>query len=215
MVWIDKAAGFTLVCCVALLATQSRAEPAQDTTPEPKAEAKADKPKAEAKADKKEPATGKSEAEPSSEKPTADTGSGTLRKSMEKGVSEINAVLTKARKKGDASRIACVLDKRQRAERVMEVATGELIVLEGESEAQERSFAQQKLTAASGKLEELVVQARQCAGEDGPQSLNATENQLEREDLVPHNDPTAVPAGNPGVPPPLDPGRPIVSSAVR
>lgn len=213
MAWVDKAAqlgaGFTLVCCVVLLATNSRAEPA----PKPSPEAKSDS-KAAAKTDQSE-AEPEAKTPPASDKPSTDPGAGTLRKSMEKGVTEINTVLTKARKKGDASRIACVLDKRQRAERVMEVATGELIVLEGQSEAPERSFALQKLNAASGKLEELVVQARQCAGEDGPQSLNVTENQLDREDLVPHNDPTAVPPGNPGVPPPLDPGRPIVSSAVR
>ncbi len=195
--WFDNAtrigAGFALVAGVVLIAGYSQAEPAA-------------KP-ADAKAKVDAPAPAPAAA-------SADVGK--VRRSMEKGVTEINTVLTKARKQGDASRIACVLDKRQRAERVMEVATGEIIVLEDSAgETQEKSFAMQKLNAASDKLEELVVQARQCAGEEGPQSLNVTQNQLEREDLVPHNDPTAVPSGNPGVPPPLDPGRPIVSSAVR
>lgn len=200
--WFDNAtrfaAGVALVAGVVFLAGQSQAEPAPDTSDKPAAKAET-----------------KSGEQSKAEDAVVPGEASKVRQSMEKGVTEINTVLTKARKQGDASRIACVLDKRQRADRVMELATGELIVLEGAAQPQEKSFAMQKLNAASGKLEELVVQARQCAGDAGPRSLNVTENQLEREDLVPHNDPTSVPPGNPGVPPPLDPGRPIVSSAVH
>ena len=145
--------------------------------------------------------------------PAAPLDVGTTRGSIERGMTELGTLLTRARQSGDTVRIACVQDKRDRAEIVLEVATGEILVLQDPgADGQTRAFAGEKLSEAAGRLSGLVGQARACQG-GGEEAQGGGQNASTQPKTVIPLDPTfTVPTG-PRLPPRIDP-RPPVASAV-
>lgn len=145
--------------------------------------------------------------------PAAPLDVGTTRSSIERGMTELGTLLTRARQSGDTVRIACVQDKRDRAEIVLEVATGEILVLQDPgADGQTRAFAGEKLSEAAGRLSGLVGQARACQG-GGEEAQGGGQNASTQPKTVIPLDPTfTVPTG-PRLPPRIDP-RPPVASAV-
>ena len=128
-------------------------------------------------------------------------------------MTELGTLLTRARQSGDSVRIACVQDKRDRAEIVLEVATGEILVLQDPGvDGQSRALAGEKLSEAADRMSGLVGQARasQGGGLDGP---GGGQNETNQPKSVIPNDPTSTVPTNPRLPPRIDP-RPPVASAV-
>lgn len=133
------------------------------------------------------------------------------RNTIEGGMSELGTLLMRARQSGDGVRIACVQDKRDRAEIVLEVATGEILVLQDPGvDGQSRAFAGEKLGEAADRLSGLVSQARACQGgdEDAGQAGNNEANQPKT--VIP-NDPTSTVPTGPRLPPRIDPRPPVAS----
>lgn len=114
-----------------------------------------------------------------------------------------------AKADNDAVRAACVQDKLERGQAVMEVATGELMVVrDSGSTSQQKAFAIEKLQEASARLGRIVGEARVCRGELGPEDEDdVTRNEVDEPVTVPIADPTQV-GGDPPVPPPVDDHRP-------
>ncbi len=96
----------------------------------------------------------------------------------------------------------------------MELATGEMLVIRDQSASNEaRSFAAEKLQAASERLDDLVEQAKECAGDKSPEdSDDETRNEVEEEPTIPIADPTLGGGVGgtkpPRLPPPVDDGMP-------
>ena len=129
---------------------------------------------------------------------------------MEGDLAEIGEYAAEAREDGDLQRMACIRDVQKRAQGVMEVATGELLVLRDAGTTPEaRAFAAEKLRAAAERLRQLVERARECAGEaEAEDEDDATRNKADQPQTVPLEDPTEA-ALDP-VPPPVDDTRPPV-----
>lgn len=145
--------------------------------------------------------------------PAAPLDVGTTRSSIERGMTELGTLLTRARQSGDTVRIACVQDKRDRAEIVLEVATGEILVLQDPgADGQTRAFAGEKLSEAAGRLSNLVGQARACQG-GGEEAQGGGQNASTQPKTVIPLDPTSTVPTGPRLPPRIDP-RPPVASAV-
>jgi hypothetical protein len=145
--------------------------------------------------------------------PAAPLDVGTSRSSIERGMTELGTLLTRARQSGDTVRIACVQDKRDRAEIVLEVATGEILVLQDPgADGQTRAFAGEKLSEAAGRLSGLVGQARACQG-GGEEAQGGGQNASTQPKTVIPLDPTSTVPTGPRLPPRIDP-RPPVASAV-
>jgi hypothetical protein len=129
-------------------------------------------------------------------------------------MTELGTLLTRARQSGDMARTACVQDKRDRAEIVLEVATGELLVLQDPAaDGQSRAFAGEKLGEAAERISGLVGQARACQGGDD-EKRNAAQNTANQPKTVIPTDPTS---SNPGVqrlPPRIDPRPPVASPVI-
>jgi hypothetical protein len=136
---------------------------------------------------------------------------GSARGTIERGMTELGTLLTRARQSGDIVRVACVQDKRDRAEVVLEVATGEILVLQDPGvDGQSRAFAGEKLSEAADNLSGLVDQARACQGgnDDGQR---ASQNEANQPKTVMPNDPTSSSPGSPRLPPRIDPRPPVAS----
>lgn len=139
-----------------------------------------------------------------------------VQRDMESDMSVLGELASDAKRDADLVRAACVLDKQERAQGVMELATGELLVIRDSTAAAEaRSFAVEKLQASADRLDDLVQQARDCVGDQTPEmSDDETRNQVQEEPTIPIADPTvggAVGGGKPpGLPPPVDDGVPPV-----
>lgn len=137
-----------------------------------------------------------------------------IRRDMEQNMSELGDLASDAKRDSDLVRAACVLDKQERAQGVMELATGEILVIRDEgSSAESRGFAAEKLEAASDRLDGLVEQARECAGDKTPElSDDETRNELDEQPTIPIPDPTVGGGAGggkpPAVPPPVDDGMP-------
>jgi hypothetical protein len=152
---------------------------------------------------------------PPSEDETTDRGPDTravpgLRQRLEEGMQTLGELAQRARSDTDLVRAQCVLDKQERAQGVMEVATGELLLL-GDSSAtqQQKAFAVEKLAAATERLDLLVDAARTCTGDTSPEETDdVTHTDVDESSAIPVADPT-VPAESP-VPPPIDDSRPPV-----
>lgn len=141
---------------------------------------------------------------------------GEVRRRMEQDLAEIGKIAQKARREGDMVKIACATDKEDRASTVMDVATPEIVVLQDKSaDGQAKSFATDKLQAASARLGKLLEEARACTGMPAAGGNDGTTNQVDESRNVPPRDPTAGPSSGPGAPPPIDPGRPPVTSPVQ
>jgi hypothetical protein len=148
------------------------------------------------------------EAPAASAKPVA-----VLRQDMEARMGELGELAANARSDTDLVRAACVLEKEERAQGVMELATSELLVIrDSAATEQQRAFATEKLAAAAERLDSLVKQARECTGDQSPEiEDDLTDNDETVVPLVPEADPTrsggAPPQPTP-VPPSVDDQRP-------
>lgn len=150
-------------------------------------------------------------AAPAPAAPTLSVGA--ARGTIEGGMTELGTLLTRARQSGDSVRIACVQDKRDRAEIVLEVATGEILVLQDPgADGQTRAFAGEKLAEAAERLSGLVGQARACQG-GGDEAQAGGQNEANQPKSVIPEDPTSTVPTGPRLPPRIDP-RPPVASAV-
>jgi hypothetical protein len=150
------------------------------------------------------------------DKPAKAAPVGSLRSSMEQDLAEIGKIAQKAQRDGDMVKIACVTDKQDRAEGVMDVATPEIAVLQGEgADPTSQSFAGEKLEAAALRLGKLLDEARACTGSPAEAGDQNGENVVDEGSRLPPEDPTASPGSGPGGLPPLDPSRPPVASPVR
>ncbi len=139
-----------------------------------------------------------------------------IRSSMEQDLAEIGKIAQKAQRDGDMVKIACVTDKQDRAEGVMDVATPEIALLQGEGgEPSSQSFAGEKLEAAALRLGKLLDEARACTGSPAEAGEQNGQNVVDEGNGLPPEDPTASPGSGPGGVPPLDPSRPPVASPVR
>lgn len=148
--------------------------------------------------------------------PTANVSVAAVNRDMEADMAALGDIATDAKRDTDLVRAACVLDKQERAQGVMELATGELLVIRDSSAtAEARSFAVEKLQAAASRLDDLVQQAKDCVGDQSPDmSEDETKNEVENAPLIPILDPTVggtVGGGKPpGMPPPVDDAVPPV-----
>lgn len=132
-----------------------------------------------------------------------------IQRDMEDGMSKLGDLASDAKRDSDLVKAACVLDKQERAQGVMELATGEILVIRDQSASGEaRTFAAEKLQAASERLDDLVEQAKECVGDKTPEeSDDETRNEADEDPLIPILDPTSMAPGN-VVPPPVDDGVP-------
>ncbi len=139
-----------------------------------------------------------------------------LRRGMEDDMAALGRLAQQARRKGDLVRLGCIRDKQERADGVMEVATGELLVLrDSTATAQATAFAGEKLAATAEKLHALVNAAGACGGDQSPEEEeDVANNDMDREAFIPYLDPTSLPPSSP-VPPSVDDTvPPVVASAV-
>lgn len=139
----------------------------------------------------------------------APLGVGESRAKIEEAMSELGRLTAEADGDQDVVRAACLVDKQERGSEVMELVTGELLVIQdGGSTEQQRTFAAEKLTALSDRMGGLVEQARACAGDASPEDKdNKTRTEVDERPTIPYADPT-VGGGRPPVPPPVDDARP-------
>lgn len=137
-------------------------------------------------------ATGEATAKPSAPPATSTVSVPTVRRDMENDMATLGDLATDAKRDADLVRAACVLDKQERAQGVMELATSEMLVIRDESASTEaRSFAVEKLQAAADRLDDLVEQAKQCIGDKSPEmSDDETNNDVEEAPTIPIADPT-------------------------
>jgi hypothetical protein len=137
-----------------------------------------------------------------------------VRRDMEAGMSTLGELAAEAKRDADLVRAACVLDKQERAQGVMELATSELMIIRDDAASTEaRSFAVEKLQAAAERLDDLVSEARDCMGDKSPEvSDDVTRNEVKQDPPIPIADPTVgggLGGGKPsGLPPPVDDGVP-------
>lgn len=151
------------------------------------------------------------EAAPS---PATAAGVGSARGTIERGMTELGTLLTRARQSGDMARTACVQDKRDRAEIVLEVATGEILVLQDPSaDGQSRAFAGEKLSEAADRISGLVGQARACSGGDDEKRTDAQNTADQPKTVIP-TDPTSSAPGVQRLPPRIDPRPPVASPVI-
>jgi hypothetical protein len=125
---------------------------------------------------------------------------------LEAGITTIGDLANDARAEEDIVRLNCVLDKRDRAGEVMNLADLEMLVIRDRNAGdQARTFAAEKLSAAADRLDGLVEAARACAGDQAPEDrVDATRTEAAEPKTIPVNDPAAAADGD-GLPPVLDP----------
>lgn len=132
---------------------------------------------------------------------------------LERGMTELGELAIRARQSGDMVRIACVQSKQDRAEAVMEVATGDLLTAQDPAaDAQTRTFAGEKLSEGAIQMKDLVAQARACQGREEANSASASNEARQPQQVLPQDPTGALPPASRGLPP-IDP-RPPVASAV-
>ncbi len=136
---------------------------------------------------------------------------GQARGALERGLTELGELAQRARQSGDMVRIACVQDKQDRANAVVEVATGDLVVAaDAAADAQTRAFAGEKLGEAVQQLQGLVSKARACTGKEEASRPDAS-NDAQVPQVVLPQDPTGpTPPLSRGLPP-IDPRPPVAS----
>lgn len=133
-----------------------------------------------------------------------------LKNNLESGLAELGQLAEGAKQDGDAVRAACAQDKLDRGRSVMEVATGELLVIQDSgSSQQQKAFAVEKLQAAADRMARLVEQADGCSGDTSPEDEDdLTRNEVDEPTTIPVEDPTLV-GGDPTVLPPADAETPV------
>ena len=162
------------------------------------------------------PPEGAPAEEPVLDEATTVPAAGSLRAQMEDGMAELGELAVEARADEDLVRAACVLDKQDRANDVMDLGTSELLIIrDAATPDQTRSFALEKLDAAAGRIDKLVEEAKECAGRQGPEEdANITRNESDEPRTVPMWNPTTG-LGDPPVPPPIDGGWPPAASPIE
>lgn len=136
---------------------------------------------------------------------------GNARGTLERSMTELGTLLTRARQSGDTARVACVQDKHDRAEIVLEVATGEILVLQDLSaDAQTRAFAGEKLAEAAGRVSDLASQARACQDGDAEGRKDSPNEAQQPRTVIPVDPTTSAPV-SPRLPPRIDPRPPVAS----
>ena len=154
-------------------------------------------------------------SEPGSDRGAVTVNVPAVRRKMEQDMAQLGRLAQDARKKGDMVRLGCIRDKQERAHKVMEVATGELLVLrDSNATEQAKGFAGEKLQAAGQRLRGLVDAALACSGEQAPEEEGLTKNDLDRDSYIPYEDPTAAPTRSPLPPSVDDTLPPLVESPV-
>ncbi|MBA3547403.1 MAG: hypothetical protein H0T76_13025 [Nannocystis sp.] len=133
------------------------------------------------------------------------------RGALERVLTELGELAARARQSGDMVRIACVQDKQDRANAVVEVATGDLVVAQdAAADAPSRAFAGEKLGEAAQQLQGLVSKARACTGKEEASRPEGS-NDVKIPQVVLPQDPTGpVTPGARGLPP-IDPRPPVAS----
>ena len=193
-------------------------QPAAEAAGDAGAEGLAD-PTAEAVVPESSPAPEEAELPPADfrdESAATVPGASSLRARMESGMAEIGELAVEARSDEDLVRAACVLDKQDRANDVMELGTSELLIIRdpGTSE-QVRDFALEKLDAAAARVDKLVDEAKECSGRQGPEDeVGITRNEADEPRTIPVWAPSSGLGHNP-VPPPLDGGWPPAASPIE
>lgn len=196
-------------------APEGQAEGAQDEAVAPDPGLGAD-PTADAVIAEDTPATSEDElpqADVRDEAAASVPGASSLRARMESTMGEIGELAVEARSDEDLVRAACVLDKQDRANDVMDLGTSELLIIRdpGTSE-QARDFALEKLDAAALRIEKLRDEAEACAGRQGPEDeVDITRNEADEPRTIPVWGPSSG-LGNQPVPPPMDGGWPPAAS---
>lgn len=133
------------------------------------------------------------------------------RSALERGMAELGELAARARQSGDMLRIACVQDKQDRASAVMEVATGDMLVVQDPAaDAQTRAFAGEKLGESAQQMSGLVGQARACQGKEEAASGKADNDVKTPQGVLPQDPTGGGPPGPRGLPP-IDPRPPVAS----
>lgn len=133
------------------------------------------------------------------------------RSALERGMAELGELAARARQSGDMLRIACVQDKQDRASAVMEVATGDMLVVQDPAaDAQTRAFAGEKLGESAQQMNGLVGQARACQGKEEAASGKASNDVKTPQGVLPQDPTGGGPPGPRGLPP-IDPRPPVAS----
>jgi hypothetical protein len=137
-----------------------------------------------------------------------------LRQQIEVGMGELGKEEDRAQDAKDFARTACVVDKRERGEEILELATDELLIIRDPSSGEQaRGFALEKLSAAAERMDLLVDEARTCGlsakrvGDDGDKARTDET----KEPTTPMEDPSQGMGVDP-VPPAIDGSWPPVAS---
>ncbi len=147
---------------------------------------------------------------------TAQAGSGNaeaLRQEIEVGMGELTSREEKAQEDNDFARTACVVDKREKGEEVLELATDELLIIRDPSSGEQaQAFALEKLQAAAERMDLLVDEARNCGvSADGVQDEDKARTDEDKEQTIPLEDPSQGMGASP-LPPVIDGSWPPVAS---
>ena len=133
------------------------------------------------------------------------------RGALERGLTELGELAARARQSGDMVRIACVQDKQDRANAVVEVATGDLVVAaDAAADAQTRAFAGEKLSEAAQQLQGLVGKARACTGKEAAGPRDGSNDAKVPQVVLPQDPTGPSPPAVRGLPP-IDPRPPVAS----
>jgi len=136
---------------------------------------------------------------------------GQARGALERGLTELGELAARARQSGDMVRIACVQDKQDRANAVVEVATGDLVVAaDAAADAQTRAFAGEKLGEAVQQLQGLVGKARACTGKEEASRPDGSNDSQVPQVVLPQDPTGPAPPAVRGLPP-IDPRPPVAS----
>jgi hypothetical protein len=137
-----------------------------------------------------------------------------LKRQLERDMTTLGRLANRAADEADLVRAACVLDKYERGQSVMEVATSEVLVVQDPASTErQRQFAAEKLGAAAVRLQSLADEARQCAGETSPEDQDdVTSTELDEAPTVPVVNPT-VGGATPPVPPSVNDQRPPTTAS--
>jgi len=135
------------------------------------------------------------------------------RRRLEAAMADLGSLSQEAKSSGDMVKTACIEDRRTRAKAVMEVATQELLIIrDPNTDAQARTFAEEKLGAAADRMEDMVAEARNCGQNTAPEDEDdKTRTEMDAPETIPIKDPTGG-LGEQRVPPAVTADWPIVAS---
>lgn len=136
-----------------------------------------------------------------------------LRQRLEIGMATLSTEEEAAQEKKDFARTACVVDKREKGEEVMELATDELLIIRDPSSGEQaRNFAVEKLQAAADRMDLLIDEAKSCGiSADRQQDEDKARTDQNKESTIPMEDPSSG-MGNSPIPPVVDGSWPPVAS---